>query len=63
MFTRWWTALIEFGVLGVLLWKLADYYDNHHEAHKINTGLHSISRDAAIDKYIETYGTTSEEEE
>ncbi len=62
MFTRWWTALIEFGVLGVLAWKLADRYDRHHEAHKFDTGLHLMSRATAIDKYLETYGIASEEE-
>ncbi len=62
MFTRWWTALIELGVLGVLAWRLADHYDRHHEAHKFNTELHLMTRDTAIDKYLEAYGTASQKE-
>ncbi len=49
--------MIEFGVLGVLAWRLAGHYDRHHEAHKFDTGLHLMSRATAIDKYLETYGT------
>ncbi len=54
--------MIEFSVLGVLAWKLADHYDRHHEAHKFNTELHLMSRAAAIDRYLETYGPANEEE-
>ncbi len=54
--------MIELSVLGVLAWRLADHYDRHHEAHKFNTELHLMSGTAAIDKYLETYGTSSEEE-
>ena len=54
--------MIEFGVLGILGWKLADHYDRHHEAHKVSKELHIMSRSAAIDKYLETYGTAGERE-